>query len=155
MPTFVDQLQSSTPTAPALVSPGPWGSKTRSLDPKRSLGASRKKQAPSTGSHREDKLALEATLTFQFLLVQSNGIFLQSKHIVSKDNNLVVPPLMKLDQKLTRSEFVGVHGVQQDSFLGFDCHIFPVKLRRHRAPNLEYSKSQGQRASLRIRRQET
>lgn len=68
--------------------------------------------------------------------VQPNGIFLQGKHIVSKDNNLVIPPFMKLDQKLASSKFVGVHGIQQDSFLGFDCYIFPVKFRRHRAPNL-------------------
>lgn len=79
---------------------------------------------------------LRPTLTFPFLLVQSNGILLQSKHVVSKDDNLVIPPFMKLDQKLASSEFVGIHGVQQDPFLGFDCHILPVKLRRHWAPNL-------------------
>ena len=116
---------------------------TTELDTKKFLRASRKKQAPSIRSYGEVKLALEATLTFQFLLVQSNGIFLQSKHVVSKNNNLVIPPFMKLDQKLASSEFVGVHGVQQDSFLGFDCHILPVKLRRHRAPNLWYNKNQG------------
>lgn len=72
----------------------------------------------------------------RFLLVQPNGIFLQGEHVVSKYNNLVISPFMKLDQKLASSEFVGVHGVQQDSFFGFDCHILPVKLRRHRAPDL-------------------
>lgn len=74
--------------------------------------------------------------TIDIGFVQSNGILLQSKHVVSKDDNLVIPPFMKLDQKLASSEFVGIHGVQQDPFLGFDCHILPVKLRRHWAPNL-------------------
>lgn len=78
------------------------------------------------------------------VLVQPNSIFLQGKHIVSKDNNLVIPPFMKLDQKLAGSEFVGIHGVQQDAFLCFDCHILSVELRRHRAPDLRYSKNREQ-----------
>lgn len=74
-------------------------------------------------------------------LVQPNGIFLQGKYVVSKDNNLVIPPFMKLDQKLAGSEFVGIHGVQQDPFLCFDCHILSVELGRHRAPNLRCNKN--------------
>ena len=124
------------------VSCGPWEHKTRPSNTKKFLRASRKSHLLHSHMGKINGL-LRPTLTFQFLLVQSNGIFLQSKHVVSKDNNLVIPPFMKLDQKLASSEFVGIHGVEQDPFLGFDCHVLPVELRRHWAPNLWNGKNQG------------
>lgn len=51
---------------------------------------------------------------------------------------------MKLDQELAGSELVGIHGVQQDPFLCFDCHILSVELGRHRAPDLRCSKNKEQ-----------
>lgn len=91
------------------------------------------KQAPPYSQWQGD---LAASQKFHLLLVQPNGIFLQGKYVVGKDNNLVIPSLMELDQKLAGSELVGIHGVQQDALFSFNCHILPVELRRHWAPNL-------------------
>lgn len=115
------------------------GREQRPLDPREFLRAYRDRNL----SYSQWEGDLEATQNFQLLLVQPNGIFFQGKYVVSKDNNLVIPPFVELNQKLAGSEFVGIHGVQQDSFLCFDCHILPVELRRHRAPNLRCSKNKG------------
>lgn len=70
------------------------------------------------------------------VLVEANGIFLQGKHIVSKDNDLVIAPFMEANKKLASTEFVGIHCIQQDALLCLDGHIFPVEFWSHRAPHL-------------------
>ena len=78
-----------------------------------------------------------ALLFVNNLLVEADGVFLQGKHVVSKDDDLVVTPLMKANEKLASTELVGVHRVQQDALLRLDGHVLSVKLRRHRAPHLK------------------
>lgn len=65
----------------------------------------------------------------EHLLPKSDCIFLQCKHIVSKDDDFIIPSLMKLNQELTGSEFIWVHGVEQYPFLCFNSYIFSVKFR--------------------------
>lgn len=73
----------------------------------------------------------------EHLLPKSDCIFLQCKHIVSKDDDFIIPSLMKLNQELTGSEFIWVHGVEQYPFLCFNSYIFSVKFRWHWAPYLQ------------------
>ena len=71
-------------------------------------------------------------------LVEAYGVFLQGKHVVSKDNDLVITPLMEANEKLASTKLVGVHRVKQDALLCLNGHILSVKLWRHRAPNLKH-----------------
>jgi len=71
-------------------------------------------------------------------LVQADGVFLQGEHIVSKDDDLVITPLVEANEKLTSTELIGIHGVKQDALLCLNGHIFSVKLRRHWAPHLKH-----------------
>lgn len=48
---------------------------------------------------------------------------------------------MELNQELTGSEFIRVHGVEQYPFLCFNSYIFSVKFRRHWAPDLQLEKT--------------
>lgn len=62
------------------------------------------------------------------VLVKTNSIFLEGKHIVGKDNDFVVAPFMEANEKLAGSKFVRVHCVHKDALLGLDGHILSVKL---------------------------
>lgn len=79
------------------------------------------------------------------LLVQADGIFFQSEHVVGKDHDLVVSPLVEADQELTCTELVGIHGVEQNSLLRLYGHIFTIKLRRHGTPYLDAQRARGKR----------
>lgn len=78
----------------------------------------------------------------EYLLAQSNSILLQSKHIVSKDYDLIIPSFMEFNQELASPKFVWVHGIEQYPLLCFYSYIFSVEFRRHWTPNLQlYPKS--------------
>lgn len=79
---------------------------------------------------------MDATLVNN-LLVETNGILLQGKHVVSKDDDLVAASLVEADEKLASAELIGVHRVKKDALLRLDGHVLSVKLRRHRAPHLK------------------
>lgn len=107
-------------------------------------GLERKLRAELKGikqSHlnRQFTETFKASLLFvNNLLVEANGIFLQGKHVVSKDDYLVIAPLVKANEKLASTELVGVHRVEQDALLRPDGHVLSVKLRRHWAPHLKH-----------------
>lgn len=75
------------------------------------------------------------------VLVKANGVFLQGKHVVGKDNDFVVASFMEANEKLAGSEFVGVHRVHEDAFPCLDGHILSVKLWGHRAPHLNHTQT--------------
>ena len=78
----------------------------------------------------------ECVNSFSNLLIEPDGVFLQGKDVISKHNDLVIASLMEANQKLTGTELVGIHSVEQDTFLGLNSHVFSVKLRGHWAPHL-------------------
>lgn len=75
------------------------------------------------------------------VLIKANSIFLEGKHIVGKDNDLVVASFMEANEKLAGSKLVGVHRVQEDALLRLDGHILSVKLWGHRAPHLNHTQT--------------
>ena len=72
-----------------------------------------------------------------YLLVEADSVLLQSEDVVGEHHDLVVASLVELDEELTGSELVGVHGVEENTSLRLDGHVFPVKLRGHRTPHLD------------------
>lgn len=73
------------------------------------------------------------------LLVEADSVLLQGKHVVSKDHDLIVSPLMELNEKLASAELIGVHRIKQDALLCLDGHILSVELWRHWAPHLKHN----------------
>jgi hypothetical protein len=62
--------------------------------------------------------------------------YLQSVNVVGKNNDLVTPIFVILDEELARLELVGVHAVQEHALSRLLSQVFPVKFGCHGAPYL-------------------
>lgn len=84
-------------------------------------------QISVTSQFSREEESNSITASSEHLLPKSDCVLLQCKHIVSKNNDFIIPPLMKLNEELASSKLVWVHGVQQYPFLCFDCYVFSIK----------------------------
>jgi hypothetical protein len=63
-------------------------------------------------------------------------VYLQSKHIIGEDDNLVTSRLVVVDQVLARLNLVGVHGMEENPLSRRVSEVLSVKLGSHGTPNL-------------------
>lgn len=63
-----------------------------------------------------DRVRLDVSVRMRYsgLVEETVGTHLQSVDIIRKDNDLITPTLVVIDQKLTRLNLVWIHGMQQD-----------------------------------------
>lgn len=62
--------------------------------------------------------------------------YLQSKHVIGKDNNLVASRLVVVDQVLACLNLVGVHGMEENPLSRRVSEVLSVKFGGHGTPNL-------------------
>ncbi len=60
---------------------------------------------------------------------------LERVDVVTEHDDLVISPLVVLDQELRGSELVRIHHAQEHLLHGAQRQVFPVELGRHLAPN--------------------
>jgi hypothetical protein len=61
--------------------------------------------------------------------------YLQSKHVIGKDDNLVASRLVVVDQVLACLDLVGIHGMKKDPLSRRVSEVLSVKFGSHGTPN--------------------